>query len=75
MEDSKLVPPVIFILIIFTFFMIPINVLSKGFLPEDDALRHAAKVISEKEWTEILVLRPEIQADSHTGWHKILEIT
>ncbi len=47
--------------------------MSYGFIPFDDAMRHVAKAVSGKNWTEILVLRPEIKMDSHTGWHKILE--
>jgi hypothetical protein len=39
----------------------------------DDALRHAAKVVSGKEWRDILVIRPEITMDSHPGWHFILK--
>jgi len=42
-------------------------------MPPDDALRHVAKAISGKDWTQILVLRPDITMDSHVGWHKILE--
>jgi hypothetical protein len=52
---------------------ISLKVISYGFIPPDDAMRHAAKAISEKSWNEILVLRPEITMDSHVGWHTILE--
>ncbi len=54
--------------------LIPFVVLSLGYLPEDDALRHSAKVVSQKNWQEILVVRPEITIDSHPGWHKVLEV-
>ena len=37
----------------------PLRVLDTGYLPQDDALRHAAKAISGKTWAEILVLRPD----------------
>jgi hypothetical protein len=43
-------------------------------MPPDDARRHVAKAISGKDWTDILVLRPEITMDSHVGWHKILSV-
>lgn len=52
--------------------LIPVRVLLSGFLPPDDALRHAAKVVSGREWSEILVLRPEFTQNSHPGWHAIL---
>lgn len=54
--------------------VIAFKILSYGFMPPDDALRHVAKVISGKDWTQILVLRPGITLDSHVGWHKILEL-
>ena len=53
--------------------LIALRVISYGYIPLDDAMRHAAKAVSGKSWGEILVLRPEITMDSHVGWHKILE--
>ena len=41
-------------------------------MPKDDALRHAAKAVSGKDWNQILVLRDGIKLDSHAGWHCIL---
>jgi hypothetical protein len=52
--------------------LIPIRVMEQGWLPPDDALRHAAKAVSGKTWSEILILRPEATMDSHPGWHAIL---
>ena len=76
MEDIKK-PRYVLILVacIFTavILLIAFRVMSYGFIPTDDAMRHVAKAVSGKDWTEILVLRPEITMDSHTGWHKILE--
>ncbi len=53
--------------------LIALRVISYGYIPPDDAMRHAAKAVSGKDWGEILVLRPEITMDSHVGWHKLLE--
>jgi len=47
-------------------------VLGHGYYPTDDALRHVAKVLSGKDWQDLLVLRPQITMDSHPGWHFIL---
>ncbi len=52
----------------------PLRIMGLGFLPPDDALRHAAKAISGKPWSEILVMRPEITLDSHPGWHLCLSL-
>ena len=50
----------------------PLRVLAQGYLPGDDALRHAAKAVGGRSWTEILLLRPEITLDSNPGWHALL---
>lgn len=52
--------------------LIPFKVIGYGFMPPDDAMRHSAKVISGKDWSQILVLRDEIKLDSYPGWHAIL---
>ena len=52
--------------------MIPFRVLGTGFLPPDDALRHAAKAVSGRSWSEVLVLRDDVLVDPHPGWHAIL---
>lgn len=51
---------------------IPFRVVGTGFLPPDDALRHAAKVVSGKAWDEVLVLRSDVSVDPHPGWHALL---
>jgi hypothetical protein len=53
--------------------LVPFRIVGLGYLPTDDALRHAAKAVSGKSWGEILVLRPDITVDSHPGWHAVLE--
>jgi hypothetical protein len=52
----------------------PLRILAQGYLPGDDALRHAAKAVSGRPWTDILLLRPEITLDSNPGWHALLEM-
>jgi len=47
-------------------------VLAAGWLPRDDVRRHAAKAVSGKEWSEVLVLRAEATEDEHPGWHAML---
>jgi hypothetical protein len=43
-----------------------------GYLPVDDALRHAAKVVSGKPWSEIVVMREGFPMDHNAGWHTVL---
>ncbi|OGR98141.1 MAG: hypothetical protein A2016_00295 [Elusimicrobia bacterium GWF2_62_30] len=51
---------------------IPYKVLGTGYLPPDDATRHAAKAVSEKSWGEILVLRGGAELDPEQGWNSLL---
>lgn len=37
--------------------IIPMRVIGHGYMPGDDAMRHAGKVISGKDWDAILVIR------------------
>ena len=69
---SKYIPILAIILTVWVISLIPFKVISYGYLPIDDALRHAAKAISGKDWNQILVLRDDIKMDSHVGWHIIL---
>lgn len=54
--------------------LIPLLILWLGWRPPDDALRHAAKAVSGREWAEVLVLREGAERDSHPGWHAILTV-
>lgn len=55
-------------------FLIPFKILSYGYMPKDDVLRHVAKTLSEKAWHDILILDESIYSgmDTHPGWHSIL---
>jgi hypothetical protein len=50
----------------------PILVLAQGYMPIDDCLRHAAKAVDGRPWSDILVLRPGILEDPHAPWHALL---
>ncbi len=71
---SDFIPLLVVCLVAATMLLIPLKVIGYGFLPIDDALRHAAKAVSGKSWNEILVLRPGITMDSHPGWHILLSL-
>ncbi len=62
----------IWLLTVVTIVLIPLRIVGLGYLPGDDALRHAAKAIANKPWSEILVLRPDATLDSHAAWHALL---
>jgi hypothetical protein len=66
------VPLAVWTLVILVILAIPLRIISYGFLPGDDALRHAAKAVSGKPWPEILVVSPAFQIDHNYGWHFLL---
>jgi len=69
---ARYVPLVCWVVAISALVLIPAKILSRGYLPPDDALRHAAKAVSGKPWSEILVMRSDFTMDVHPGWHAIL---
>ena len=70
---NRYVAPAVWIIVLSTIILIPLKIIGNGFLPMDDALRHAAKTISGKAWQQILVMRTDFPIDPSPGWQKILE--
>jgi len=71
-EIKRYVPLAAWVAVVFTLVCVTGKIIGSGFLPPDDALVHAAKVISSKPWSEILVLRDGFIIDPHPGWQAIL---
>ena len=53
---NRYIPLAVYAIIFLTVLYIPLRITGYGFLPPDDALRHAAKAVSGKPWPQILVL-------------------
>ena len=70
---KRYIPLAVWIVVVSAIIFIPLRIIGYGFLPMDDALRHAAKAISGKSWQEILVMRNDFPIDPSPGWQKILE--
>jgi hypothetical protein len=70
---KRYIPPAVWVISVLTIFLVPLKIVGLGFLPMDDALRHAAKAVSGKSWQDILVMRPDFAIDPSPGWQKILE--
>jgi hypothetical protein len=68
----RYVPIAALTIAILVILIIPLKVISYGYLPQDDALGDAAKAVSGKSWPEILVLGPSYKMDHHFGWHWLL---
>lgn len=69
---SRTVAFTVRLLVLAALVVIPLRIVRLGFLPPDDALRHAAKAVSGRPWAEIVLLRPGMTLDAHTGWHAFL---
>jgi len=53
--------------------VIPFRVHLYNYAPPDDAKRHVAKVVSGREWSDVVVLsEPFAKLDHNEGWHVIL---
>src|ERR1017187_3235630 len=69
---KRYLPLAVWMAAIFTILLVPLKIISYGFLPGDDALRHAAKAVSGKTWQQILVLHEDFSIDPSPGWQAIL---
>lgn len=68
----RYVPLAVWVVVIFAIVIIPLKIIGYGYLPGDDALRHAAKAVSGKPWSQILVLNPVYKMDHEFGWNWLL---
>ena len=69
---GRYVPLLIWLIVILIVPAIAMKVMSCGYLPHDDALRHAAKAVSGKSWPGILVLGNAYKIDHNFGWELLL---
>jgi hypothetical protein len=69
----RYVPLAAWALVMLVVLFVPLRIIQYGYLPGDDALRHAAKAVSGKPWSDILVLNPVYQIDHEYGWNLLLE--
>jgi hypothetical protein len=70
---KRYVPLAVWAMVIFVILAIPLKIIGYGYLPGDDALRHAGKAVSGKPWSEILVLNHVYKIDHEFGWNLLLE--
>src|SRR5580692_12014847 len=68
----RYVPLAAWAVVAFVILAIPLKIVGYGYLPGDDALRHAAKAVSGKPWSEILILSPVYKMDHEFGWNWLL---
>jgi hypothetical protein len=70
---KRYVPLAVWAIVILVILAMPLKIIGYGYLPGDDALRHAAKAVSGKSWSDILVLNPVYVIDHEFGWNLLLE--
>ncbi len=68
----RYVPLAVWVIVALVILAIPLKIIGYGYLPGDDALRHCAKAVSGKPWTDILVFGKTFKIDQSIGWHGIL---
>ncbi|MGH8023749.1 MAG: hypothetical protein ACRED1_09220, partial [Limisphaerales bacterium] len=68
----RYVPLAVWVIVVFAVIIIPLKIIGYGYLPGDDALRHAARAVSGKSWSQILVLNPVYTMDHEFGWNWLL---
>jgi hypothetical protein len=69
---QRYVPLVVWIFVLSTLFLIPLKILSYGFIPAGDARRHIAKAFTDKSDSQVVVLRPGFTMDHNPGWEWVL---
>lgn len=69
---QRYVPLLSWIVIVGACIFVPLKVISYGFIPGGDARRHVARATIEKDYPQIVVLRPEYKLDHSPGWDWIL---
>jgi hypothetical protein len=69
----RYVPLAVWAITILTLLLIPLKIIGYGFIPPDDALRHAGKAVSGKTWQEVLVVNDTYKIDHEYGWSLLLE--
>lgn len=70
---KRYVPLAVWAVALLVILATPLKIIGYGFLPGDDALRHAGKAVSGKPWSEILVLNGTYKIDHEFGWSLLLE--
>lgn len=60
------------IIAIIALIYIPTKILNLGYSPLDDANRHVAFSITDRQWNEIIAITPGLESDHNAGWHSFL---
>ena len=63
----------VWLVILSALLLLPLRILSHGFVPAGDARRHVAKAFTDKTYTEIVKFCPDYTIDHSPGWEWLLK--
>jgi len=69
---QRYVPLIAVGMVLVTLLLIPLRILSYGFVPVGDARRHIAKAFTDKSDNDVIVQRPGFALDHNPGWDWVL---
>lgn len=69
---ARYVPLISWAIVTLVLLLIPLRIISMGYLPGGDARRHVAKAFTDKSYTQILSLGPAYTMDHSPGWEWLL---
>jgi hypothetical protein len=71
---ARYIPLCAWLIVVGTLLLIPLRIISYGFLPDGDARRHVAKAFTDRPYTDILLMRPGYTVDHSPGWEWLLRV-
>lgn len=71
-SSGRFVPLAVRVMVIAITVAIPLKIIHYGYIPPSDVLRHAAKAVCGRPWSEILVLNKTYIIDHEFGWQLFL---
>lgn len=60
------------LIVLLAFLLIPFKIMSYGWLPVDDAMRHVPFATQNCKWSSFLVIDEKFDTDHNAGWHQTL---
>ncbi|HZV34630.1 MAG TPA: hypothetical protein VFB72_08675 [Verrucomicrobiae bacterium] len=69
---ARYIPLALWMITIAVLLLIPLKILSLGYLPAGDARRHIAKVFTDKPYKEIIAFNSYYMTDQSPGWEWLL---
>jgi len=68
------IPLISWATVVLVLLLIPLKIISSGFVPDGDARRHVAKAFTDKPYTDIVVMRSGYGIDHSPGWEWLLRV-